>query len=91
MQSLRKRAIFGGLIWAIVTVAVGGIALFSFFDTLTLRRFDSTLLERHRQLIVALSNSDGDPELMDSYIPDAAYQRPYSGRYWQVSDSDGTA
>ena len=89
MRSLRKRAIIGGLIWAAIIVFIGGIALYSFFDALTLQRFDSGLMERHRQLIVALSNSDGDPDLIDTFIPDATYQRPYSGRYWQVTDIDG--
>lgn len=90
MHSLRKRAILGGLIWAAAIVVIGAIALFSFFETLAQRRFDNGLMERHLQLIVALSNSDGDPDLMEDYIPDAAYQRPYSGRYWQITDDAGT-
>lgn len=87
MKSLRHRAIVGGLIWASVSIAIGGIALFSFFDRLAQNRFNASLLERHLQVVVALSNSGGDSDLMDSFLPDAAYQRPYSGRYWQVTDS----
>ena len=88
MRSLRQRAIFGGLIWAALCLGAGGIALFNFFDNLILRRFDDALLDRHLQVVVALSNSDADEEFMSVLIPDAAYERPYSGRYWQVKGAN---
>ncbi len=84
MRSLRQRAILGGLVWAAIIVAIGAAALFYFFDALTQRRFDTALLDRYVQVVAALGNSGGDAELMDSYLTDPAYQRPYSGRYWQV-------
>lgn len=88
MRSLRQRAIIGGLIWAALSIAIGGVALFYFFDGITQRRFDSLLLDRHLQVVVALSNSDADEDAMNVMLTDAAYQRPYSGRYWQVTGAN---
>ncbi|SPH24233.1 Virulence sensor histidine kinase PhoQ [Defluviimonas aquaemixtae] len=91
MWSLRQRAILGGLIWAGIAIAIGGVALFYFFDTLTQRRFDEALLDRYIQVVSALGNSGGEPELVESFLNDPAYQRPYSGRYWQITGADDTA
>ncbi|MGB5559237.1 MAG: HAMP domain-containing sensor histidine kinase [Paracoccaceae bacterium] len=85
MQSLRRRAILGGSIWAILCVGIGVVALYSFFDSLTQRRFDQALSERHLQVVIALSNSDADADLMPQFINDPIYERPYSGRYWQAN------
>ncbi len=89
MRSLRRRAIIGGSIWALLCVAIGAVALYSFFDALTERRFDQSLAERHLQVLIALSNSGADPELMPQFINDPSYERPYSGRYWQAQGPDG--
>jgi len=85
MRSLRRRAILGGSLWAILCVIIGAVALYSFFDSLTQRRFDQTLAERHLQIVIALSNSGADEELMNQFINDPTYERPYSGRYWQAN------
>ncbi len=89
MHSLRRRAILGGSLWAVLCVMIGVVALYSFFDSLTQRRFDQTLSERHLQVVIALSNSGGDAELMTRFISDPVYERPYSGRYWQANGPDG--
>ncbi len=89
MLSLRRRAIVGGSVWAILSVIIGVVALYSFFDALTQRRFDQALAERHLQIVIALSNSGADAELMTQFINDPAYDRPYSGRYWQASGPEG--
>lgn len=88
MRSLRQRAIVGGGIWAIFSVGIGGVALFLFFASLTERRFDEALMAQHLRIVVALGNSGADPEIMESYLTDPAYARPYSGRYWQVDGDD---
>ena len=90
MRSLRRRAILGGSLWAILCVIIGAIALYSFFDSLTQRRFDQTLAERHLQIVIALSNSGADADQMNQYINDPAYERPYSGRYWQANGPNQT-
>lgn len=89
MRSLRSRAILGGVLWAGVAIGLGGIALFYFFDGQTQRRFDDALSGRYLQVVAALGNSAGDADLLDGYLSDPLYQRPYSGRYWQVSGPDG--
>lgn len=91
MWSLRRRAILGGLIWAGIAIAIGGVALFYFFDRLTQRRFDEALLDRYLQVVSALGNSGGEPELVESFMTDPAYERPYSGRYWQITGAGDTA
>ena len=89
MRSLRQRAIVGGLIWAAIIVAIGGVALFYFFDALTLRRFDALLFDRYLQVVAALGNSGGELDQIETFLTDPAYSRPYSGRYWQLSDAEG--
>lgn len=89
MRSLRRRAILGGILWAGVAIGLGGVALFYFFDGLTQQRFDDGLSDRYLQVVAALGNSAGDGVLLDGYLSDPLYQRPYSGRYWQVTGPDG--
>lgn len=89
MRSLRSRAIVGGVVWTSVCLVLGGIALFSFFDSITLRRFDDVLTSRHLQVVIALSNSGADPEQIEAYITDPVYDRPYSGSYWQIAGPGG--
>jgi signal transduction histidine kinase len=89
MHSLRRRAILGGVLWASIAIVLGGIALYTFFDGLTQRRFDEGLKDRYTQLVAALGNSAGDTDLLESYLTDPLYQRPYSGRYWQITGPNG--
>ncbi|MCV2873921.1 HAMP domain-containing histidine kinase [Defluviimonas sp. WL0050] len=91
MRSLRQRAIVGGLLWAGLIIAIGGVALFYYFDALSLHRFDTALRDRYLQVVAALGNSGGDADAMEGLLTDPAYQRTYSGRYWQVIASDGEA
>jgi signal transduction histidine kinase len=89
MGSLRRRAVLGGSAWALLIVAIGAIVLYSYLNALTENRFDRALADRHLQIVIALSNSGGDPETMYELINDPAYERPYSGRYWQATGPDG--
>ncbi len=88
MQSLQRRVILGGVVWAVIAVLVGGFALISVFDQIANRRFNSLLEERHTQIVVALANS-ATPEAIGELLNDPAYERPYSGRYWQVNGANG--
>ncbi len=89
MRSLRRRAILGGVLWSSIAIVLGGLALYYFFDGLTQRRFDEGLKDRYTQLVAALGNSGGDADLLESYLTDPLYQRPYSGRYWQITGPAG--
>lgn len=84
MRSLQRRVIIGGLIWAVLATIVGAFALVSVFNQIADRRFNEALLEHHIQLIVALANA-GTPEDLEAFLALPAYQRVYSGRYWQIN------
>jgi len=89
MLSLRARALVGGILSALVAIVVGTYVLYTYIDGIVLERFDASLLERHTQLIVGLSNAADNPQLLDQLIFDPGYQTPYSGRYWQIMGPEG--
>lgn len=88
MHSLRRRAILGGFIWAVISMLVCGFALLSVFDSIANRRFDDQLAERHLQVVSILGFSLADPGDLELYLTDPAYQMAYSGKYWQVEGPD---
>lgn len=88
MRSLQRRAIVGGLVWAIATLFAGTFALLSVFDTMATSRFERSLHDRHLQLVAALANAQS-AEAIDAYLFDPAYTRPYSGRFWQIAGENG--
>ena len=89
MLSLRHRALLGSLASGLISIVVGVLTLNAYVDNRVQNRFDATLRDRHTQLVVALSRSTQDPDRLRNLIFDPAYGTPFSGRYWQVSDSDG--
>jgi signal transduction histidine kinase len=89
MLSLRKRAWISGGIAALVSLSVGTLLLYSFLNQRVLQRFDTALVDRHTQIVVALSSVSSDPALLGELLFDPAYQTPFSGRYWQVTGPDG--
>ncbi len=89
MLSLRQRALLGGVATGALSVGVGTLVVFSYINTRVLEQFDENLRDRHTQLIVGLSAATNDPEALRDLMFDPAYGTPYSGRYWQVTDSSG--
>lgn len=89
MLSLRQRALLGGIASGALSVGVGTLAVFSFINARVSDRFDTALLDRHTQLVVGLSVTTNDPDALRNLMFDPAYGTPYSGRYWQVSNSEG--
>jgi signal transduction histidine kinase len=89
MRSMQRRAIAGGLIWAVAVVFAGTFALISVFDTMANARFEAALRDRHTQVVAALANA-GSGNGIEDYLTDPAYSQPYSGRYWQLDGPDGT-
>ncbi len=89
MLSLRQRALLGGIASGAVSVAIGTIAVFSIIDTRISAQFDKTLEDRHTQVVVALSTTTQNPAALGNFLYDPAYGVPFSGRYWQVTSSDG--
>jgi signal transduction histidine kinase len=84
MQSLRTRAWISGSLSALAAVAIGTYLLYSFLGQKALERFDQTLVERHTQIVVALSNNSDQPDQLSEVIFDPAYDTLSSGRYWQL-------
>ncbi len=89
MLSLRQRALLGGIASGALSVGVGTLMVFSYINTRVLEQFDATLQDRHTQVVVGLSATTDDPETLRQLVFDPAYSTPYSGRYWQVTDSTG--
>jgi signal transduction histidine kinase len=90
MLSLRKRAWISGGLAALVSLTVGTLLLYSFLNQRELARFDRALIERHTQIVVALSSAPDDPNGLGDLLFDPQYHAPFSGRYWQVTAPDGT-
>ncbi len=88
MRSLQGRVIVGGIIWAVIAMLIGGFAVTSVFDEIADRRFNATLSEQHIQVIVALGDTQS-PNLVETVLSEPAYQRVYSGRYWQLDSDSG--
>lgn len=59
-------------------------------DDIALRRFDTDMAALHLQLTAAVTNGAVDADIIATELSDPLYERPYSGRYWQVTTSDGT-
>lgn len=89
MLSLRQRALLGGLATGLISVTIGVFTLFAYVNGHVQESFDTSLRDRHTQLVIALSVATDDPEQLRNLIFDPDYATPYSGRYWQVTDSDG--
>ena len=78
-------------IWlSILSIFVGAVVLVTSVDDIALRRFDTDMAARHLQLTVAVANGGLDADLIATELTDPLYDRPYSGRYWQVNALDGT-
>jgi len=88
--SLRRRAIIGGAVWALLIMVICSAALFSIFERHAAKRFDRDQLSRHLQVISALANSNGQMDILEKLLIDPAYARPYSGNYWQIDGPEQT-
>ena len=89
MKSLQRRLFVGGGIWAVATTLIGTFALLAIFDQIATKHFDDELIERHTEIVRELFVTP-DPENLAQSLPNAAYYRPFSGQYWQVTGVDGT-
>ncbi len=89
MTSLRKRAIAGAIFWACALTVAGTYLLGSYLERQTVARFDNQLAAQHSLVVVALANSNGDPELLQARLSGPVYQQPFSGEYWQIESLDG--
>ena len=84
MISLRNRAVAGAVFWASVIIAVGSYFMSDYLSQQTQRWFDDQLAVKHSKVVLALANNADAPDAFAAAISNAAYQRPFSGDYWQV-------
>lgn len=89
MLALRRRALLGGVASGLISAAVGIATLYGYVDDIVQDRFDSTLRDRHSQIVVALNLVTDAPEQLGDLMFDPAYSTPFSGRYWQVTSDSG--
>lgn len=89
MLSLRKRAWLSGSLSALVAMIAGTFLLYSYLNLKVLDRFDAALKEDHTRIVAALNNVGDDPARLGELIFDPEYQKPYSGKYWQVTGPNG--
>lgn len=88
-RSLRRRAIIGGLIWAAFAFAGAGVTLYRVMDSIVIRRLDEQLAEALLQVASVMSNGRGSSDEVAAGLPAAAFNRPYSGEYWQAEGPQG--
>lgn len=88
MRSLQRRVVVGGLAWAILATIIGAFAVVTIFDQMANRRFNAALSEQHTQVLVAFANAGEDMQI-ETWLTAPAYDRVYSGRYWQVTNETG--
>ncbi|MCC6847008.1 MAG: sensor histidine kinase [Deltaproteobacteria bacterium] len=85
-RSLRGRLIVATSAWFAVAFVIGGVALSLAFrrsaEAAFAARLDSMLLA----VIAAIDVSPSAPLRLARPIPEPAFDRPYSGWYWQVGD-----
>jgi len=89
-RSLAFRLVAGAALWIIAALAIGGIMISALFRDSVERNFDARL-SVHVDSLIAVTTADISRRLVISRtLPDPRFNIPYSGWYWQVSDTRGT-
>ena len=85
MLSLRRRAMIGGVLSAMISILVGSFVLLSSIEDNVRDRFDRDMADRHSRVVSALNQNSSNPAALRDVLHDPAYRAPYSGRYWQIT------
>lgn len=90
-QSLAFRLFAAAALWITAALAGGGVMISTLFRDSVERGFDARL-SLHLDSLIAVSelNDSGQVVLLRG-LPDPRFDLPYSGWYWQISDSRGNA
>ncbi|MEL6641151.1 MAG: sensor histidine kinase [Pseudomonadota bacterium] len=84
-QSLTARVLLGASVWVFLAVGIGGYGVYQVFHDSAVRQFDTRLDEELELLIAAVAFHPRDPA---ARMTMPAFQRIYSGRYWQATQPD---
>jgi len=88
-RSLATRLILGSAVWIVAALVVGGLLLAGLFQGHVQRIFDDRqVIMLDSLLVVTRVNADGALELTRP-PGDPEFERPLSGRYWQITPPDG--
>lgn len=89
-RSLATRLILGSAVWIVAALVVGGLLLAGLFQGHVQRIFDDRQVIMLDSLIVVTRvNAEGELELTRP-PGDPEFERPLSGRYWQITPASGT-
>lgn len=88
--SLRLRLLVLSTLSIIVVLAVAGLSMATIFANHVQRSFESGL-DAQLERLIALVDPDPPTPALAQPMPDARYETPAGGMYWQVSDPAGGA
>lgn len=84
-HSLQWRVLLGTLAGLTLAMALAGLLLSGLFKDHATRQFQAELATHLAQLTARLTfDANGQPELASAGLSDPRWQKPFSGRYWQV-------
>ncbi|MEM7251655.1 MAG: sensor histidine kinase [Pseudomonadota bacterium] len=87
-KSLVARLLTGVVLWTTVLVLAGALVLTSLFTNAVERGFDARLNVLLESLIAVTEVSEVGTITTTRSIPDPAFERPFSGWYWQINRVD---
>ena len=89
MKSLRARAVVGGILSAVVIIALGFTGLTSFANNQSEQSFSELLHHRHDMVTSVVRAYRTPPRIVEQGMGDPMFRRPFSGHYWQITAPDG--
>ncbi|OLF72271.1 histidine kinase [Maricaulis sp. W15] len=84
--SLAFRLFAGAAAWALVLLLLGAVALTTLYQRSVLRTMDDRLASVVEALVAAAETDPGGGIVLARRPSDPAYDRVFSGRYWQIMD-----
>lgn len=84
--SLAFRLFAGAAAWALVLLLLGAVALTTLYQRSVLRTMDDRLSSVVEALVAAAETDPGGGIALARRPSDPAYDRVFSGRYWQIMD-----
>ncbi len=84
--SLAFRLFAGAAAWALALLLLGAVALTTLYQRSVLRTMDDRLASVVEWLVAAAETDPGGGIVLARHPPDPAYERVFSGRYWQIMD-----